>query len=290
MTVELRPPVKYVGGKRKLAPAILEKFPEKIEGTYYEPFVGGGAIFCALVNAGRLPHMDAVLCDVNQDLIALYEQMRDEPEVLVAELTALDKAYKAGSAKQTEALYYRVRDEWNAGDHAPSKFVFLKQTAFNGLWRVNKDGALNAAWGKYGHRKAHGIDHDQSPCICDEANIMEWHRALQQVGIWATDATSWPMGLPRNGDAVYLDPPYVGTFTGYHEGGFGVHQHTLLLDLARRFQEGGAFVAYSNSLDAEPLLRLVWPGASVERLSTSYTVNRDPNGRSGKEELLAWTK
>lgn len=284
--VKLQPLVKWIGGKRKLAPQIVERMPLVVEGTYFEPFAGAAAVFCALWNAERIKG-SVVLADHNRDLIALYGQVRDEPQTLLACLRAYDDEYRSGDAQQTEALYYRVRDEWNAGQKTPARFVFLKQTAFNGLWRVNKAGKLNAAWGKYGHRAAHGINKELSPCIIDEPNIAAWHEALQRVSLYSGDTLAWAMPTPVRGDVVYLDPPYVGTFDGYTSDGFNNEQQDRLLTMASGWTADGVAVAYSNSGEAEERVRRLWPAANVEFFSTSYTVNRDPEGRKGKRELFA---
>lgn len=285
---KLQPLVKWIGGKRKLAQKIVAHMPDTVEGTYFEPFAGAAAVFCTLWNAGRIKG-NVVLADHNRDLIALYAQVRDDPQTLIANLVAYDDEYRSGDAKQTEALYYRVRAEWNAGEHTPSRFVFLKQTAFNGLWRVNKAGKLNAAWGKYGHRAAHGIQKELSPCILDEPNITAWHGALQGVALFQGDTLAWTMPTPASGDVVYLDPPYVGTFDGYTADGFSDAQQDRLLTMAADWSGAGAFVAYSNSGEAEERVRRLWPDVNVEFFSTSYTVNRDPEGRKGKLELFAHT-
>lgn len=284
--VKLQPLVKWIGGKRKLAQQIAERMPAVVEGTYFEPFAGAAAVFCALRNAGRIKG-SVLLADHNRDLIALYGQVRDEPQTLLTSLRAYDDEYRSGDAKQTEALYYRVRDEWNAGQKTPARFVFLKQTAFNGLWRVNQKGELNAAWGKYGHRAAHGINKELNPCIIDEPNIMAWHEALRRVSLFQGDTLAWRMPRPVRGDVVYLDPPYVGTFDGYTSDGFNDEQQDRLLTMASEWTAAGVVVAYSNSGEAEERVRRLWPAANVEFFSTSYTVNRDPEGRKGKRELFA---
>ncbi len=278
----LKPPVKWVGGKRKLAPAIVTRFPERVTGTYFEPFVGAAAVFCELWNAGRIVG-PSVFVDHNDDLIELYRQMKSQPDLLIAELRRYEAEYQQGSAEATADLYYRVRTEWNAGQHTPARFVFLKQTAFNGLWRVNQQGKMNAAWGKYGHR----TPQESMPAIVDEENIRNWHAVLQQVTLISGDALTLTSFTPGTGDAVYLDPPYVGTFDGYTDAGFSDAQQEQLLALAQQWTQRGAFVAYSNSTEAEEKVRRCWPVALVDFLSTSYTINRDASGRSGKRELLA---
>lgn len=265
--------MKWVGGKRKLAPEILKHLPKVIEGTYYEPFAGGAAIFCALWNKNSIRGR-VVLADQNPDLMSLYNDVRQSPGKLVEDLKKYEHSYRAGDASQ---LYYQERERWNAGERSAARFVFLKQTAFNGLWRVNQRGELNAAWGKY-----------PSPLLCDEGNIKAWNTALQAAQLLHVNALTWD-AKPKAGDVVYVDPPYVGTFDRYTDNGFTDEQQKLLVMKLATWSRQGAVVAYSNSAEAEPLVRKLWPEARIIQLETTYNVNRDGAGRSGKKELLAVT-
>lgn len=271
---KIAPLVKWIGGKRKLAPLIVDRLPFTVEGTYFEPFAGGAAVFCELWNKGRIKGR-VVLADHNRDLMNLYSNIRTGPEHLLNSLREYEEKYK--SENGAEALYYQERDAWNAGGRAASRFVFLKQTAFNGLWRVNQKGELNAAWGKY-----------ENPLLVNEANVLAWYDALRDARLFYGDTLAWN-GLPepQAGDVVYLDPPYVGTFDRYTDGGFNDEQQERLLTLCAEWTKKGVVVAYSNSAEAEPLVRKVWPKAHIEFFTTTYNVNRDGAGRSGKKELFA---
>lgn len=265
---QLLPLIKYVGGKRRLAPDILQRLPT-FSGTYWEPFCGGASVFCALYTAGRLPGR-AMLADLNVDLVELYRQVRTHPADLLRLIAFLRRQYQVDGGKAT---YARQRGYWNAGLRVPGQYVLLKQSSFNSLWRCNAAGHMNAPWGKY-----------PKPALPDEATVMNWHHALQGVVLRA--GTYQETCRPKRGDLVYLDPPYVGTFTGYNAGGFSVEDQRALLRRIAGWHRKGVLVAYSNSLAAEPLVQDIWPEGTRHRLTTSYVVNRDGAGRKPVEELL----
>jgi len=273
---QISPLVKWVGGKRKLASQIVARLPTSINGTYFEPFCGAAAVFCELWNTGRI-RGKAVLADHNSDLMSLYSKTQTGTEHLLNSLREYEDKYQRDNRSGAEALYYQEREEWNRGGKGAARFVFLKQTAFNGLWRVNQKGGMNAAWGKY-----------ETPLLVNEPNILAWYDALFDVRLFNGDTLAWN-GLPepKAGDVVYLDPPYVGTFDRYTDGGFTAEQQERLLTLCAEWTRKGVVVAYSNSAEAEPLVRRVWPEATLEFFTTTYNVNRDGAGRSGKVELFA---
>jgi DNA adenine methylase len=271
---QLRPLMKWVGSKRRLAATILPLLPD-FKGTYWEPMCGGAAIFCALLAAGRLKGQPVVLSDLNQELMGLLRTVKERPELLIARLLTYQAEYAAASHEERLKLYLRERERWNSGPkgRTAARFIFLKQTAFNGLWRVNRKGHMNVGWGKY-----------ETPNFLDHGNIMSWHKALQRVDLWVGSAID--VCEPQAGDLVYLDPPYAGTFGGYTADGFTeAHQRDLLKKVGE-WTRAGAFVAYSNSLAVEPILDELWPQGKRHRLTTSYVVNCDGAGRKPVEELL----
>jgi len=268
--VELLPLTKWVGGKRRLAPALLAFMPRRWSGDYWEPFVGGGAIFCALYNAGRLKGRRVVLADRNKALIDLYRFVQATPKKLIDSLTYMRDRYEDVGG---EAFYREQRDLWNAGHHMPARLVFLLQTCFNGLWRENAKGLMNTPWGKH-----------KRPSLFDVANVMAWHKALQ--GVELRDGDYATTCKPKSGDLVYLDPPYADTFTNYAAGGFGPKHQVALLQKAQGWRVFGTKVYASNSLAIEPLLDKHAPTATRHRVTTNYLVNRDGQGRTDTQELL----
>lgn len=266
--------MKWIGGKSRLAPEIASHMPEEI-GTYYEPFAGGAAVFCRLHTDGRLPGATTTLSDSNRALIDLYRDVQrpDTRDALIERLSSYAREYQTYDA---EALYYVEREKWNSALRNSARFVFLKQTAFNGLWRENRKGELNAAWGKY-----------ENPTILDEDNIREWHAALSGVSLRSSPFQTTPLAPARDA-VIYADPPYYGTFNGYGANPFTHGLHVKLFCLAHQWSEAGAHVLISNSNHPEVhnLLDVILPEADRVELSTSYTVNRDGGGRSQTSELL----
>lgn len=161
-----KPFVKWVGGKRQL----LEQFrklnlypPERFDvrtGTYYEPFVGGGAVFF------DLQPEKGVLSDLNRELIVTYKVIKNHVDELIASLKKHrnDKEYY---------LIIRAQDPATLSDlDIASRFIFLNKTCFNGLYRVNSKGGFNVPFGKY-----------TNPLICDEENLRKVSKALRHVEI-----------------------------------------------------------------------------------------------------------
>lgn len=274
----MKPLVKYVGGKTKLARELGLLIPP-FSGTYYEPFCGGAALFAHLYGLGRIRH--AILSDLNDELIQLYRDVKQDPSVLIDELIALDQQYGLSDAVAAEAMFYTIRGDWNSGKRSSARYVFLKQTSFNGLWRVNLKGHINMPWGKYGH---HGYG---PPKILDIDNINEWSEALKIADVRCQSA----LDVEANeGDVVYMDPPYLGTFDSYMAGGFSAKDLTSILVRAKELTSKGVFVLMSNSTHAKPLVDAVWKNSSKRDVKTMYSVNSKGSGRANKTEVAIWSK
>lgn len=267
----MKPLLKWVGGKRRLAAEIAAMLPARPR-TYYEPFCGMAAVFCQMWNEGRIRR--AVLGDANKAVTDFLTKVRDDPVDLLCDLYALKEAYDGDG----EGTYYAVRHLWNEGDRRSSFFAFLCQTAFNGLWRESSTGRMNAPWGKY------GSDERGTPMalsLYEEENTLEWTRALESVEIRHESFKDSPV----EADCMYADPPYLGDHTKYHAGGFEEHHQRHLLHGARTFP----FAALSNSQAAEPLVREVWPEAQVTFLGRQDGVAGSSKGRRMRLEILART-
>lgn len=187
----VKPFIRWVGGKSRLLPRILPHVPHRIK-DYYEPFLGGGAVFlaCASRVAGR-----AHLADLNEHLIAAWNAMRDHP----TELGALLEGY---SAKDSKEFYYSVR---SAKPQSPvekaARFLYLNGVSWNHLWRENsRTGAMNVPWGD---RPFRGISADTMATV---------GRMLERADIVATDFRD-VLKEAAPGDFVYLDPPYLPVFS-----------------------------------------------------------------------------
>ncbi|PIQ68894.1 MAG: modification methylase [Candidatus Taylorbacteria bacterium CG11_big_fil_rev_8_21_14_0_20_46_11] len=197
-----KPFVKWVGGKRQL----LKQFrlmhlypPDRFNpktGRYFEPFVGGGAVFFDLVPK------KAFLSDLNSELVTTYNVIKNDVEKLIDSLKKhkIDKKY---------FLQIRAQDPAELSDlNIASRFIYLNRTCFNGMYRVNSKGGFNVPFGKY-----------TNPLICDEVNLRKVSKALQNVEIKRQDYKE-VLKRARKGDFVYFDPPYypvskTASFTPY---------------------------------------------------------------------------
>ncbi len=181
-----KPFLKWAGGKTRLLSAILPHIPAQIRNSH-EPFLGSGAVFFAV--APRLQGMPH-LCDLNDELVNTWQVVRDDPDGL---LSAVSRYEGADTAEE----YYRIRGEapTTALERA-ARFIDLNQTAWNGLWRVNKQGVINVPWGA---RPFRGLNRDL---------IAAASRTLQGANIDHLDFRD-ALGRAKAGDFVYLDPPYL---------------------------------------------------------------------------------
>lgn len=265
----LKPLVKFVGGKRKIAAEILTHLPTK-PSLYVEPFVGGGGMFCAAYEAG-LTENGALLADINTNVIQLYHDVQTGKGAAIHQaLEDLNELYMEGDPSE---LYYRVREEWNSGEQDSVRFIFLKQLAFNGLWRENRKGGFNVPFGKYKRFAYPELEDFQA-----------WEKALSGVQLWNTSFES--VSVPYDA-LVYCDPPYAGTFTSYTKEGFNIETQKRLVMKCAEWGEAG-FCALSNSDDADLASQVaeLWPKSKSESIEITHTVSAKSTSRTKKQERL----
>ena len=233
-----RPFLKWAGGKTQLLPQLRAATPPHIQ-TYYEPFLGGGALFFALQREGRFER--AVLTDLNDELINAFAQVRDAVGEVIAALRAHEMNY--GTAPQRRADYfYDVRQNAQLGFpvERAARTIFLNKTCFNGLYRVNSQGEFNVPHGSYA-----------KPTICDEDGLRAASAALQEVELRTADFEC-AIRDAQAGDFVYFDPPYVpvsdtSNFTAYTADLFGLGEQERLADAAAELAARGVRFLLSNS-------------------------------------------
>jgi len=259
-----RPFLKWAGGKSQLLPDLLRYAPGEY-GRYYEPFLGGGALFFALQPAR------AVLSDSNAQLIGAYQAVRQDVEALIRRL----RRFRA-----TRDAYYSVRAR-DPADLSPmaraARFIYLNRTCYNGLYRVNSAGRFNVPFGRY-----------KNPRICDPEGLRAAGAALRRARLRVGDfeAVTRPA---RAGDLVYFDPPFdplspTASFTSYTAGGFGPEEQARLARLCRALAERGCHVMLSNS--DTPLIRRLYRDFRLVELQARRAINRNANGRGPVTELL----
>jgi DNA adenine methylase len=186
-----KPFVRWVGGKSRLLPKILPFVPDKIA-NYYEPFLGGGAVFFAV---HQRVEGTAYLADLNQNLVAAWVAMRDHQEELKP---ALDWYHQ----RDSQEFYYEVRASRPEGTvERAAWFLYLNATSWNHLWRENsKTGAMNVPWGDRAFRPF------------DDLTLSSLKTILAKTAVTTADFRDALRGA-QAGDFVYLDPPYLPVYS-----------------------------------------------------------------------------
>lgn len=233
----MQPFLPWPGSKAKCAAEIVSEFPRSCR-TYYEPFLGSGAVYFALngkLGFLKVDFQSAALSDVNAKLINCWQAVKDKPEHVKRMLAHCLE-------RNSEEFYGQMRDQMDK----PSIFIYVMRAAFSSMYRVNLNGRFNVPWRKLDFavkkkRISYDVDHlglcssylNRRPVTLA---AQEWNEAVESA---------------QEGDLVYFDPPYLpynGTgFVSYDASGFGVGDHVMLVTYARRLMNRGVFVAISNS-------------------------------------------
>ena len=278
--VDLRdcyPFVKWAGGKSQLVPELDLMIPSKFN-RYFEPFLGGGAMFFHLIS-DRNMRFTAYLSDINAELITAYKVVKNN----VIELIELLKRHQREYNKNPLEYYYKLRDEIKPVTEIDrtARFIALNKTCFNGLYRVNRNGIFNVPMGRY-----------KNPLICDASNLENISKALRysKAAIKVSDYKNALVEAEED-DFVYLDPPYHPTsstanFTGYSDNGFGDNDQLQLAKLFVELNNRQCNVLLSNS--DTPLIRKLYSDFSsrIKEVNVSRVINCKASRRSGHKELL----
>ena len=263
-----RPFLKWVGGKTQLLPQLSAKLPKKF-GKYYEPFLGGGALFFHLYPA------QACLSDINDTLISTYQVIRDQVDELIEDLA---------QHRYEKDYYYTLRaadrqpsfQDWTNVQKA-SRLIYLNKCCFNGLYRVNSRGEFNVPFGRY-----------KSPNFLDQDNLRACQRSLQNTELQVRHFLEVESHV-KPGDFVYFDPPYAplsstSNFTSYSRLGFDEQDQVLLRDLCQRLDEKGVYFMMSNS--SAPLILDIYQPFRVKKVLASRAVNSRSSKRGKIHEVI----
>jgi len=241
--------------------------------------VGAGAVFLELARLKRF--RSAIISDSNEQLMNAWMIVQSNVDELVKELRRPQYRYERSVYLQFRAM--------NPADlssvEAAARFIYLNKTCFNGLYRVNADGQFNVPFGRY-----------TDPVICDEPNLRAVSAALAGVQIKCMDACRAMdcfIGVPRRGDvnAVYVDPPYIpvsktASFTSYTESGFGLEDHSRLVNSMTALAKAGFRVVTSNS--AAPAAVELLKDFDVDHIVGGRSVAGGANDRKSVRELVAF--
>jgi DNA adenine methylase len=265
-----RPVLKWAGGKSRSVPEILARMPKTMN-TFFEPFIGGAAVFFALAAEGRF--QKAVLGDRNEDLIGVYRVIKKDVESLIECLEAYAKRVDKDEYYAIRGIDPSTLDEVERA----ARIIYLNKTGYNGLYRVNSKGQFNVPYGRY-----------KRPTICNAENLRGAAKVLRRAKLVVGDFET-VVAKARAGDGVYFDPPYVpvsrtASFTAYHHDPFGLPDHERLARVFTELGRRGVPAVLSNSLTAETtaLYRRFKP----EHIQVARPINSRGTGRGAVAELL----
>ncbi|MGI0006566.1 MAG: DNA adenine methylase [Nitrosotalea sp.] len=270
-----KPFVKWAGGKRQLLPVITSHIPSKFE-RYFEPFLGGGAVFFSLVAKERKTKW--FISDLNSDLALSYVTIRDRVKELVLSL----ENHAANYTKNQSSYYYKVREANPKNDiDKVSRLIFLNKTCFNGLYRVNSKGKFNVPVGRY-----------VNPNIVNKENLFEVSRVLQSkdISIKCQDFEDALKGVGHE-DFVYLDPPYqpvstTASFTSYTDSNFDFSDQERLYAKFKALDKKGVKVLLSNSRSDEIIELFSEFSDGIITINANRFINSVSQKRTGHTELL----
>ncbi len=270
-----KPFVKWAGGKRQLIPTLNQNLPESF-GTYYEPFLGGGALLFHILTDKN--GQKCSISDLNSDLVLAYTTIRDRIDTLIASLKNHEKNYLKDSA----SYYYSIRESNPRSEiEKTSRLIFLNRTCFNGLYRVNSKGKFNVPLGKY-----------SNPNIVNEENIRAVSHILQssRISIKCRDFEA-VLRDAKKGDLVYFDPPYqpvsaTANFTSYTNKDFTYDDLTRLAELCLKLDSRGCKVLLSNSDSKEVADIFSKSPWKITMIEANRSINSNSKKRTGHFELL----
>ena len=243
--------LRWAGGKTKLVKKLLLFIPEDIQKyRYIEPFIGGGSLFFTV------SPKNAIISDLNTHLIKCYIFVRDNPEKVYKYLMFLANEHSSSS-------YYKIRDIYNSSEYSieqAARFIYLNKTSFNGIFRVNNNGKFNVPYGK-----------KDSPVFPSLDQLVKASKILKYTQIYNYSYDDLPINY-RNGDFVYLDPPYPplnGTsfFTHYTSERFNDDDQLHLANFAKKLDKNNCKIMISNA--DTPRIRKYYNGWNINSLSVT---------------------
>jgi DNA adenine methylase len=266
----VQPPLKWVGGKRQLLPEIRKYMPKRFN-TYFEPFLGGGAVLF-----DKQPK-HAIVNDVNGELINTYKVIRDNIEDLIVDLQ---------KHKNESDYFYEIRDLDRKPEYKEltdveraSRLIYLNKTCFNGLFRVNSQGQFNVPFGKY-----------KNPNIINDVVIRAVHHYLANNDVQLLNGDfADAVAKAKKGDFIYIDPPYdpvsdSANFVGYSLNGFSKEEQIRLRDLVVDLDKRGCKVLLSNS--ATDFIKDIYKDFHIEIVGATRSINSVASKRGKIDEVL----
>ena len=269
----MTPFVKWAGGKAQLLKRIEARLPDDFN-CYFEPFVGGGALFLSL-------HPEsAVINDNNHQLMNVYRQLKHDADAVIQAINLLD------SKPCDKERYYELRERFNEkivggilDVECAALLIWINKHCFNGLYRVNAKGLFNVPYNNRVNGKS-----------INEDNLRAIGRYLKdnEIVLMEEDFVS-ACDKVKEGDFVYFDSPYIPVsetayFTDYTKDGFSYSDHKRLAELFRMLDARGAKLMLSNH--DVPLAYELYEGFTITKANVNRAINSDAKKRTGKEVII----
>lgn len=295
-----RPFLKWAGGKTQLIAQLKANYPQALQlgqiKNYYEPFLGGGAVFFDLMN--HFPIENFYLSDINEDLILTYQVVQKEVNVLIDLLEVYQKDYLKLDQTQRKTYFYQIREQFNQTRSQinyrtiskpailrAAQLIFLNKTCFNGLFRQNQKGVFNVPFGDY-----------KNPKILDVTNLTNVSDVLQKVILKTADFSELEKYEIDRDSFIYLDPPYrpissTSSFTTYSKACFNEAAQMRLVEIFKKLDRQGVKLMLSNSdpknFDKhDNFFEIHYTGFHIQRISANRMINSAGNKRGKITELL----
>lgn len=294
-----KPFLKWAGGKSQLLEKFRSFYPEPLINnnitSYYEPFVGGGAVFFDL--AQRYQFQSAFLYDINSELILTYRVIQQDVFKLIEKLNSLKNKYDKLNEEKQIAFFYEIRSTFNRERlhinylkysedwiTRAAQIIFMNKTCFNGLFRFNQKGEFNVPAGRY-----------KNPKILDTQNLLLVSELLKIAEIKKADFTEVENDLKGN-PFVYFDPPYrpislTSGFTSYSKHKFEDAEQNKLAGVFHRLHRKGAYQMLSNSdpknIDPDDnFFDDLYRNYNISRIPARRMINSNPAKRSAINEIV----
>lgn len=270
----MKPFVKWVGGKRQLLPEIEMMLPASFN-TYYEPFVGGGAL---LFDAAP---EKAVIGDMNATLIGTYKSIRDSKAALIRMLDTLTASHE--SAQDKKVFYNQMRERYNNevlknpdSLEVCALFIYLNKTCFNGLYRLNSKGKFNVPF-----------NNREKINLYDDSNLDDIAEYLSHVVIFNGDFEE-TCKTAKKGDFVFFDSPYAplkpDSFEAYTKEGFSLKNHERLARLFKELTDKGVYCMLTNH--NTELINELYKEYNKKTVQVKRMINSDASKRTGEEIII----
>ncbi len=272
--IKPKPFVKWVGGKRQLIHEIKKRVPKEFN-IYYEPFIGGGALFF------ELQPKIAVINDYNDELINVYRVLS-----LKYKTNKLIQKLKNHEEKNNKEYFYEVRswdrnrEEYNKLNdiEKAARTIYLNKTCFNGIYRVNSKNEFNVPFNN--SKKINTFENSNFKAINDYFDN-------NNITIINGDFEEAVKGA-KKGDFVYFDPPYDNlkddTFTSYTENGFDKKEQVRLFNCFEKLDKMGVYVMLSNHNTS--FINDLYKNYNIKVVNAKRSINSNGNKRGNVEETI----